>query len=383
MRKALSLIFLCCFLCLAACGQQPAAPSPQPTVKPTPAPTETLAPTFDPEPTPEPTSSPEPTPEPPQGPLDDAAILRRFTEAITAMEPSVQLNVAGREWTYGAENDLKNLYYQVLSQHQELKYAYDMTAALTGDTAECSFSYMPYKTGAYAGGLPEGSHPVNSLHDAVVMAQSLCDGREHLSIGITDPSLAVEDLQRAVAQAGYGWIVCTLSRDGTEILAAPPVDGSLADAVEQIQESFRLAGAILEDLGTDGMTAREKLEAVYDYITETVSYDYRYYSDRDNMPYASTVALGALRDQLAICGGYSHALETLLDMCGIENYTVSGESHGEYHAWNYVVLDGVGYYCDPTADRGGSRTHFLMTEADMDTLGHYRWNAAFYPALCR
>lgn len=383
MRKALPLIFLCCFLCLTACGQQPAAPSPQPAATPTPAPTETPAPTFAPEPTPEPTPSPEPTPEPPQGPLDDAAILRRFTEAITAMEPSVQLNVAGREWTYGAENDLKNLYYQVLSQQPELKYAYDMTAALTGDTAECSFSYMPYKTGAYAGGLPAGSHPVGSLHDAVVMAQSLCDGRERLSIGITDPSLAVEDLQRAVAQAGYGWIVCTLSRDGTELLAAPPVNGTLEDCVENINESFRLAGAILEDLGTDSMTAREKLEAVYGYITETVSYDHRYYADRDNMPFASTVALGALRDQLAICGGYSHALETLLDMCGMENYTVSGESHGEYHAWNYVVLDGVGYYCDPTADRGGSRRHFLMTEADMDALGHYRWNAAFYPALCR
>ena len=43
------------------------------------------------------------------------------------------------------------------------------------------------------------------------------------------------------------------------------------------------------------------------YLTEHVKYDRRYYSDRASMPYHSQTAIGALRDQVAICGGYSHA----------------------------------------------------------------------------
>lgn len=324
-----------------------------------------------------------PAPEEPSSAMTDDEISRRYIEAITALEPSVTLQVVGREWKYGPENDLKNLYYGVLSQHRELKYAYDMTAKVSGDTAECVFSYMPYKTGAYTAGMPAGSHTVGSLHDADAMAQSMIDGTERLPIAISDPSLEVEDLQRAVGQGGYGWLVFSLSRDGTEILASAPVNMTIQDCVENINESFRLAGDILQEIVTDDMTDREKVEAVYNYITENVAYDFRYYSDKENMPFVSTVALGALRDHLAICGGYSHALETLLDMCGIENYTVSGVSKGEYHAWNYVILDGNGYYCDPTADRGGMLGHFLLTEEALEALGGYEWDSAFYSKLRR
>ena len=108
-----------------------------------------------------------------------------------------------------------------------------------------------------------------------------------------------------------------------------------------------------------------------------MAYDFRYYSDRDNMPFESTVALGALRDNLAICGGYAQAFETLLDMCGIENYTVTGVSHGEYHMWNYVILDGVGYYCDPTVDRGGMRNHYMLSAEALTALGGYTWDHDF------
>lgn len=383
------LLSIGCILSLTACTKDSGSPPPQTSERPVESPSKTPGPDSGeisspgPSMTPSPKPSMTPLPETPTSVITDEEISRRYTEAITDLEERVTLNVAGREWKYGPENDLKNLYYGVLSQHQELKYAYDMTANVLGDTAECIFSYMPYKTGAYTEGMPAGSHTVGSLHDADTMAQSMINGTERLSIAISDPSLEVEDLQRAVGQGGYGWIVCSLSRDGTEILASAPVNMTLQDCVEQINESFRLAGEILEEIVTDDMTDREKIEAAYDYITKNVAYDFRYYSGKNDMPFVSTVALGALRDHLTICGGYSHALETLLDMCGIENYTVSGISKGEYHAWNYVVLDGEGYYCDPTADRGGMRGHFLLTEEEMESLGGYEWDSAFYAKLRR
>lgn len=310
-------------------------------------------------------------------PVNRDDISQLFLDAMLELKEEVQFNVAGMTWKYGAENDLKNIYYGVLSEYPNLKYAYNIEPSVSGDTAVCRFSYMPYKTGAYDSGIPAGSHIVGSLHDAKVMAQSMINGTERLAIAITDPSLSVEDIQLALAQAGYGWIRFDLGRDGTEIIAQPPLGKTLDQCAAAINESFRLGGEILSNIVTDDMTDPEVIQAVYKYIVENVAYDFRYYSDRDNMPYESMVALGALRDKLAICGGYAQAFQTLLDMAGIKNYTVSGMSNSENHMWNYVVLDGTGYYCDPTADRGGMLNHFMLTADELKVKGKYSWDHEF------
>lgn len=305
-----------------------------------------------------------------------------FSEAMTDLVPSLALDVSRIQWQYGPELDLRNIYYSVLSTDPELKYTYDMEVSLSEDgTAQCGFSYMPYRTGAYAAGLPAGSHTIGSLHDAKVMAQSMIDGTERLPVAITDPTLAVDDIQRALSQAGYGWILFQLNRDGTEIVASPAAGKALEECAAAINESFQLADSYLKESVTPEMTELEKIKALYDTVTQNVAYDFRYYTDLSSMPYESRVALGALRDHLAICGGYAQAFETLLDMAGIKNYTVSGTSSGEYHMWNYVILDGVGYYCDPTMDRGGSDRHFMLTEEAFSAAGRYAWDREFLPKL--
>lgn len=405
-RIFILLLCICCLQNLTACSDSPADPQLSQTTEAPAEPNKVTdageMPTLQPSQTPpaaendadnktltEPDNTQTPLPEnssdtePSSGPMTDDEIRRRYAEAITALEQKVVLDITGREWKYGAEIDLKNIYYSLLSQHPELKYAYDMEATVSNGAAECGFSYMPYKTGAYSDSLPAGSHIIGSLHDAEVMAQSIIDGTESLSIAIFDPSLEVDDLQRAAGQAGYGWLSVSINRDATAIQAASFNGLTLQDCVEKINETFRIAGDILSEIVTKEMSDEEKVRAAYSYITENVAYDFRYYSARSDMPFESTVALGALRDNLAICGGYSHALETLLDMCGIENYTVSGTSKGEYHAWNYVILDGEGYYCDPTADRGGMSSHFLLTAQELEALGGYTWDADFYSKLRR
>lgn len=379
-RKILTMILcLLCFTHLTACSAQPEkSPADDP-----PKISDSIS-------TPVPTDKdyvekmPTPSPEQPADtPITNAEISSRLTAAIIALEPTVTLDVSGRDWSMGAELDLKNIYYSILSDQPDLKYAYDMLVTVTGETAECLFSYMPYKTGIYTDAVPAGSHIIGSLHDADVIAQSMIDGTESLMVAITDATLEVDELNQALAQAGYGWMMFTLSSDGTEIKATPANNMTIDECIEVINESFRLSGEILAKIITEEMTELKKVETIYSYITENVAYDFRYYNTPAEMPFESTVAIGALRDNLAICGGYSHALETLLDMCGIENYTVFGISHGEYHMWNYVVLDGVGYYCDPTADRGGMDNHFLLTESELNTLGGYVWDNDFYPAISR
>lgn len=184
-------------------------------------------------------------------------------------------------------------------------------------------------------------------------------------------------MEKALGQAGYGWIRFSLNKDGTEIIASAPLGKSLEECVTAINESFRLGNEILSQILTDNMTDLEKIQAAYRYITENVTYDFRYYTDHSNMPYESMVALGALQDNLAICGGYAQSFEALLDMLQIENYTVSGKSHRENHMWNYVVLDGKGYYCDPTADHGGRNNYFMLSEKEITANRGYSWDSSF------
>ncbi len=308
-------------------------------------------------------------------------IQNRFLEAMTGLEPEVVLNVDGMTWTWGIEIDLKNIYHAVLAKYPELKYTYDVAVSVEDTTAVCRFSYMPYKTGAYASGTPAGSHTIASLYDAKVMAQSMINGIERLPVAITESALNINDVSRALLQAGYGWIVFTLNADGTELIASPALGKTLSECTDAINESFALCSSLLPELTKSTMTTREKVEALYSYITKNVSYDFRYYTDRSSMPYESTVALGALQNGTAICGGYSHAFEMLLTMSGIENYTVSGTYNGEHHMWNYLVLDGTGYYCDATADRGGMNRHFMLTEEELDACGGYSWDKEFFKAI--
>ena len=205
---------------------------------------------------------------------------------------------------------MKNLYYAVLSEHPELKYAYDMKVALQENTASCTLFYMPYMTNDYKTNPPAGSHTVSSLRHAKTMAQGMIGRAERLPIAITDQTLIVDDIQRSLAQAGYGWIGYTLNQDGTEIVAAPPVGKTMDECVAAINTSFELCVTILSTETTPEMAEYEKIQALYRYVVNHVRYDFRYYNDREHMPYESTVALGALRDNLAICGGYAQAFKS-------------------------------------------------------------------------
>lgn len=298
-------------------------------------------------------------------------LQKELLDAMEKVEQPAPMDISGLPLGEDVDMAVKNLYYDLTRRYPELKYAYEVSTAAEGEILTCRISYMPYKTGEQS---PDGDAlPIANLGELLQAAEENL-GEEPLPIRITDPSLEPEDMDRVLWQAGGGYILCALNRDATAVTFTPPTDLTMEECLSRMEEADRLAGEIVERATADSMTEREKAEALYIWLTGNVKYDRRYYSDRENMPYGSQTALGALRDNLAICGGYSHALKLLFEKADIPCFTLSGKYFSENHMWNLARLDGEWLWFDATADRGVSPSfgfrHFAMEELDET---QYRW----------
>lgn len=245
---------------------------------------------------------------------------------------------------------LQNASNQVLSQYPELKYAYQLACEDGPDGTICKIQYMPYKLG-YPNGIPEEGIEVRCLADLVEVADAHL-GEEEIPITILDPDLLVDDMQRVLQQAGYGYVLYTLKNDATAICAFPGNSDTLEQSVAQAQELKNLAHSIAEQIFTDNMGDEEKLRAIYRCIVENTSYDYRYYQDPHTLPYESRTAYGPLKNGTAICGGFSWAFNMLCREAGIPCWNVTGVGAGEDHMWNCAFMNGEYRYFDTTWDAG-------------------------------
>ena len=303
----------------------------------------------------------------------------QLQDAMTALEQPPIMKLGMQVDAETLEMDVRNLYYSVTAEHPELKYAYDLQSSYADNgLLRCTVSYMPYRTGMYPDGF-EGVQ-VDSLADLVETAQNSLE-EESTSIRITNQELMVDDMSRALQQVGGSYLLCQLNRDATEIVVTA-LNGMEFDAcLQRLQEIQTLADAVINQTVDDRMTDLERAEALYTYLTEHVRYDQRYYSDPTHMPYESRTAYGALKDNLAICGGYAQALQVLFQRSGIPCYTVSGTWGSEYHMWNIAYLNGAWRYFDATSDRGRAAYGFRCFCVTAEELTGHEWDAAFLNRL--
>lgn len=314
-------------------------------------------------------------PELPEGPVTaaDAEELSGYLElAMQRAEQPPAVEAAFLDSEADPEMTVRNLYYALLSEHPECKCAYDLAMERTGDGLyQITFSYMPYRTGDYPADF--AGEEAGSFGELIALAQEHLDQAE-IPVRVTDPSLTVDDLGRALQQVGGGYLLCQLSRDGTAITVTPQNGLTHQAALDRLAEIETLAQQIVEECVTDSMTLPEQAEALYTRLTDRVAYDFRYYTDPASMPYESTTAYGALKDDLAICGGYAQALQALYEQVGIPCLTVSGQWNGENHMWNLVWLDGEWRYCDATSDRGRSEFGFGCYRVTAENLWGHTWD---------
>ena len=247
---------------------------------------------------------------------------------------------------------LQNASNEGLSARPELKYAYALECTEGVEGTVCKISYMPYKLG-YPDGEPEGAVEINTLAELVKAADAAL-GKEEIPIVIRDPKLLVDDMQRALQLAGYGYILYTLNSDATAIRAFPSDCETVEESVEKIREIQSIAKETAATILTDTMDDKEKLKAIYRFIVENTTYDYRYYQDPNVLPYESRTAFGPLQNGTAICGGFSWAFRVLCEEAGIPCWNITGTGAGEEHMWNCALLDGEYRYFDTTWDAGRS-----------------------------
>ena len=314
------------------------------------------------------------------GDMDAAAeqMSQHLQRALAAVQQLPAFDVSDVSAPAGWEITAKNLYYALLSEYPAYKYAYDMSVTQQGSILQCTFSYMPYRSGNY----PQGFQgvEVDGLHALVTLAQNNLT-QTSVNIRITDPSLTVDDMNNALQQVGGGYLLCQLNRDGTAITITPQNNMTREACLARLEEIDRMADEVLAECIHNSMTQREKAVAIYTVITDRVQYDRRYYTDLSSMPYDSQTAYGALHDNLAICGGYAQAIQVLFEKAGIPCLTVQGQMRSENHMWNIAQIDGEWAYYDATSDRGMSKFGFVHFGVSKDEMQDYVWDSEYVQRL--
>ena len=116
-----------------------------------------------------------------------------------------------------------------------------------------------------------------------------------------------------------------------------------------------IRNTILPQLSLGGKTTYQKVQAIYNWITANVKYDYSHLNDPAyRLQYT---AYAAAVQKKAVCQGYANLFYRLANDAGIDCRIITGKAYNgtqtEDHAWNIVRMEDEKYYClDATWDAG-------------------------------
>lgn len=139
--------------------------------------------------------------------------------------------------------------------------------------------------------------------------------------------------------------------------------------LEQENTLDNYADKIISNLDLKEDTDYEKIFKIYNYICQTVHYDYAGLDDDTNL--LEHTAYSAICQQKAVCDGYAQALYKLFLKVGIDNRIVIGTLYGVPHAWNIVKLDDMYYVLDATADAEKLEYEYFLKNYDCDSFTNY------------
>ena len=116
-----------------------------------------------------------------------------------------------------------------------------------------------------------------------------------------------------------------------------------------------IRNTILPQLSLGGKTTYQKVQAIYNWITANVKYDYSHMNDPTYWP--QYTAYAAAVQKKAVCQGYANLFYRLANDAGVDCRIITGKAYNDDgtadHAWNIVRMEDGKYYClDATWDAG-------------------------------
>ena len=120
-------------------------------------------------------------------------------------------------------------------------------------------------------------------------------------------------------------------------------------ATQERQVNTKLT-SVLNSLNLWNKSDYEKVSGIYDYITDTVEYDYaNLENDSHKLKYT---AYAALVNGTSVCQGYANLFYRMALELGVDARLIAGIGGGGRHSWNIVKLGSRYYNLDATWDAG-------------------------------
>lgn len=171
-----------------------------------------------------------------------------------------------------------------------------------------------------------------------------------------------------------------LAGNSTEITLTVSVKSAYVDE----EELYKMLDTVFEEIFVDGMTNRERCQAIYDFIRKTVSYTS--YSEKGD--YISAAMEGLTKGK-GDCFVYFSLSKVMLDRAGFPNMDIERIRVGDsMHFWNLVDIgDGHGWYhFDATPRRLGNPYIFLWDDATLMEYsdsheGTHNYDKSLYPEI--
>ncbi len=155
---------------------------------------------------------------------------------------------------------------------------------------------------------------------------------------------------------------------------------TIAEHTADEQDLFNQVDAILADIIKDGMSPREKTEAIFAYITS----NFVFVNDSDKSNYV-IAALNMLRSGQGDCYSFFAISKAMLTRAGVKNMDIEYVNRPtREHYWNLVdVEDGHGWYHFDSSPHTYVVSVLLWTDAQLKEIddGRYAYDPSKYPPI--
>lgn len=142
---------------------------------------------------------------------------------------------------------------------------------------------------------------------------------------------------------------------------------------------WALCDEVLADIITDGMSDREKAEAIFNWV----DWNIKYQGHAEKTSWIQGAYEG-IKNRIGDCYNTACACYALYTRAGLENFIISRDpiTYAQ-HFWNAVKIDGKWYHCDALTTREGTR-FFMWNSEQMKQYadshrGYFYYDASQYP----